>query len=351
MRVADGREAARRWVEEEASSLPGFAGAFSHGSLNWLPESADLPATSDVDLILLLERSDPPEKIGKLLYEGILLDASFLPIERFDSTERVLADYRLAGSFARASIFADPSERLTALRAAVAERFTQRRWIQARCEDAEANIARHLGRFDDSESLHERAVSWLFGAGVTTHVLLVAGLRNPTVRRRYAAARELLAECGLSGSYPELLALLGCTRLEREKVERHLEAMSEAFDVAKKLVRSPFPFAADISDHGRIVAVEGSRRLVESGLHREAVFWIAVTLSRCQEIFARDASAAVRRRFQPPYLRLLDDLGGGTPEDLRERVAGVRAYLPRLRSLAAAVMGADGRHDGGGEPG
>ncbi|MBI3971586.1 MAG: hypothetical protein HY332_09890 [Chloroflexi bacterium] len=60
--------------------------------------------------------------------------------------------------------------------------------------------------------------------GVTTYVLLAAGLKNPTVRKRYVAARELLAEYGRLDFHEPFLALLGCAEMDRERVEHHLGA-------------------------------------------------------------------------------------------------------------------------------
>ena len=76
MRVDEGREAARSWVRSEAVGLSGFAGAFTHGSLNWLPPGAQVAASSDVDLIVLLDTPAPPPKIGKVLHRGALLDVT-----------------------------------------------------------------------------------------------------------------------------------------------------------------------------------------------------------------------------------------------------------------------------------
>jgi hypothetical protein len=81
MRVRHAKEIARRWVSETASSIPGFAGAFFHGSANWLPDEAALPATSDLDIMVVLDAPDPPIKPGKFGYQGVLLEVSYLPGE------------------------------------------------------------------------------------------------------------------------------------------------------------------------------------------------------------------------------------------------------------------------------
>lgn len=57
MIVKDAKDVARRWVIEEARKVPGFYGAFFAGSTNWLADDEVLPATSDVDVMVML--TDP----------------------------------------------------------------------------------------------------------------------------------------------------------------------------------------------------------------------------------------------------------------------------------------------------
>ncbi|HET7095074.1 MAG TPA: hypothetical protein VFI22_16400, partial [Thermomicrobiales bacterium] len=186
----------------------------------------------------------------------------------------------------------------------------------------------------------ERVTAGLFAAGVTTHILLVAGLRNPTVRRRYLTTRELLTGCGRLDAYAPLLDLLGCGRMTRSQVERHLDALAVAFDAAKAVVTTPFSFAGDISDLARPLAIDGSRALIDAGDHREAVFWIAATWSRCQLIWQRDAPAEVRHAFDAGYGGLLADLGIASPADLRRRRNAIGAALPWIGEVADDIIAA-----------
>ena len=183
-------------------------------------------------------------------------------------------------------------------------------------------------------------LAWLFPTGVTTHVLLTAGLRNPTVRLRYLAARRLLADYGRPGFHQELLALLGCAELPRERVERHLTAMTAAFDTAAVVSATSFPFSSDITPAARPVAVDGSRDLVERGHHREAVFWVAATYARCLTILASDAPAAAPGHT-PGFEELLGDLGITSPADLGRRAGDVRGFLPGLGRVAEAILAAN----------
>ena len=114
-----------------AAGAPGFRGAFFHGSASWLSAAADLPAASDLDLMVVFDRPNPPVRLGKFVHRGVLLEVSNLAADQLRSPEAVLANYRLAGSFhVPESVIADPSGELTALHAAVAPGYAKRRWVR-----------------------------------------------------------------------------------------------------------------------------------------------------------------------------------------------------------------------------
>ena len=191
---------------------------------------------------------------------------------------------------------------------------------------------------DASPPFHEAVIIWAFATGILTHVLLVAGLKNPTVRLRYLAVRELLATYGLSDFYQTLLEPLGCAQLSSDDVAQHLPALASAFDAASAAITTPIFFAGDISAGARHVAIDGSRELIERGDHREAVFWMLVTYARCQHVLATDAPAAVYEKYDAGFRDLLGDLGIATFSDLADRVAQVEALLPRVSTVAEAIM-------------
>ncbi len=124
--VRDARDAARRWVLENAAVEQGFRGAFYHGSTGWLPDDAVLPATSDVYVMVVLDDDELSTKPGKFRYEGVLLEVSHIPVERLGSPGMVLRRPELAGSFRGLSVISDPSGWLTALQRAVARDYARR---------------------------------------------------------------------------------------------------------------------------------------------------------------------------------------------------------------------------------
>ncbi len=221
VRAGDAKAVARDWVFAEASKLPGFCGAYFIGSINSCADDAVLPPSSDLDLALVFEAESQVRERAKFLRRGVLIEATRFAVDQLGSPERILRDYRLAGAFRPQSIILDQTGHLTAREAAVSRDFAKRYWVLQRCEDVRRRILDMRDRLPQAPGLYEQVVGWLFPTGQTTHMLLVAGLRNPTVRKRYVAVRELLIEYGQFELYEELLELLGCARMDRARVESH----------------------------------------------------------------------------------------------------------------------------------
>ena len=339
--VRHAKDVARQWVIEEGSKAPGFHGAYFAGSTNWLPDDAPLPAASDLDVNLVVTGPNAPNKRAKFVYRDVLLEITYLPSDQLRSPDLILGHYHLAGGLSTPGIILDPSGQLTALQAAVSRGYAKRQWVRRRCEHARARVLQQLEALTESEPFPDQVIGWLFATGVTTHVLLAAGLRNPTVRRRYVAARELLADYGCLGFYEPLLELLGCAQMSRMRVEQHLAALTDMFDAARTVIKTPFPFASDISDVARPIAIGGSQDLIEQGYHREAVFWIAATYSRCQQALSVDAPVEMSEKSGRGYRQLIADLGITSFSDLQQRGEQVREHLPRVWEVAEAIMAAD----------
>lgn len=338
MKAGTARAAASDWVMRCASLEEGFMGAYFSGSTVGLSDDAELPASSDMDVVLVSSLEEPPPKPGKFVYRGALIEGTYISWKQLSSVEEVLANYHLAGSFRANTIIADPTGELHKLQAEVSRRFAERMWVRRRCENARQRVEHGLRAIDISAPLHDRVTSWLFPTGVTTHVLLVAALRNPTVRLRYLAVRDVLAEYGRAGLYPELLELLGCAHLTPDRVEHHLDGLARTFDVAAAAAKTPLVFSTDITAAARPIAIDGSRELIRAGFHREAVFWIAATYARCHSILAADAPAELQRKLAPDFEAIVADLGIASADDFLRRAEDVIRFLPRLWEAAEGMM-------------
>ena len=339
MLVSQAKDVAEHWVQSEGSKMPGWRGAYLVGSITTLQDWAAVPETSDVDVMVVLDEARA-QKLGKFIYRGLLLEVSYAQWDEIQSFETVLGDSQMAGAYRAAHILADPTGQLTRLQEEVASQFAIRAWVRQRCLHARDKVLGCFHSLDGSAPLHDQVTAWLFGTSLTTLILTVAGLQAPTVRRRYVEVGELLAKHGRLDFYEELLQLLGCSGWSRGQTTRHLAAVAAAFDEAKSLPKGDFRFAADISYPARAVAVGGSRTLIEQGLHREAVFWMVATYSRCQWIFYYNAADEAGVRFLPGFQSMLGDLGIGSFADLQYRSGQVIDFLPRIAAMAEAIMAA-----------
>ena len=328
---------AEQWVHEEGRTLPGFRGAYLVGSVTNLADGAALPATSDVDVVLLLARP-APSRMGKFFFRNILLYVSFVEWGQIQAHETILGHFQMGAAFQRLHILDDPTGLLSRIRGRVAKQFASRYWVGQRIQHTKEVALNRLLDVEKFADWHDQVTAWLFGASLTTLILTTAGLRPPTVRRRYMEARELLADRGKLEFYERLLQLLGCDSWSKSQAEAHLAGVTAAFDEAKTLPKGSFPFAADISNAARPIALDGSRDLIEHRFHREAVFWMVATYARCQWIIHRSASAQVRKRFNAGFEHLLADLGIHSFADLMARCGHVRSCLPETIAMAAEVM-------------
>jgi hypothetical protein len=342
MRVIQARDAARRWVVEQASHIPGFCGAYTAGSSNWLCDDAELSKATDLDIMVVLaDQNQHPRSRHKFIYRDTLLEVSYLGHDLLQTPDQVLSDYHLAPSFRTTNILMDPSGHLAALLAIVCREYAKRQWVRKRCMDARDKVLRYLSAIREQAPLHDQVIAWLFAAGITTHILLVAGLRNPTVRTRYVEMREMLAYYGHLEFHETLLELLGVAQMSLDRVAQHLTTLSKIFDRAKYVIKTPFSFATDIRENSRPVVIDGSSEMIARGYHREAMFWIAVTHSRCQKVILSDCPAEMMQTLRDSYSDLVNDLRVPSSTDVRWRCAEIEQILPRVGQLAETIIAAN----------
>jgi hypothetical protein len=337
VKVGAARAAAARWVTEHARDAAWFRGAFFSGSTTWLPADAELPPGSDVDVIVVTGEEAAPPKLGKVGYGGVLVEVTYFPLAEISSAEQVLGNLHLAGSFRTDTIIADPTGHLRRLYAEVSRQFAEPVWVRRRCEHARRRIEEGLRAIDVSAPLHDQVTQWLFPTSITTLLILVAALRNPTVRLRYLAAREVLTEHGDRALYEELLRQLGCKDLTREQAQRHLDGLARTFDAVAEASRTPFFFSSDITPLARPIAIDASQQLIEQGNHRETVFWTLATYARCHKILATDAPE-LEEELRPAFAAALADFGITSPEEKLRRAEETLRSLPRLWETAEELL-------------
>ncbi|MFG2052432.1 hypothetical protein ACGFI9_00250 [Micromonospora sp. NPDC048930] len=336
MRVGTARAVAVGWVRERVRRDPGIGGAFFSGSTVGLPDDAVLPASSDVDVLLV--RDGPGAKLGKFRHRGVLLEVSTVSWDELGGPRDVLGSWVFAPFFRTDTVIVDPAGRLAAIRERVSAGYADPVWVRRRCAGVRRRIEAGLRRLDDAAPLHEQVLAWVFPTSVLALLPVVAGLRDPTVRRRYVRAREVLAGHGFADRYPELLATLDGGGVGPGRVREHLAGLAVTFDEAARVVGTGFPFRADVSVAGRPVVVDGGAELIGAGAHREAMFWIVVTYARCHAILATGAPAR-ERVLRPAFEAAVADLGVLSAEDRRRRADGLLGSLPGWQRVADAIVG------------
>ena len=125
------------------------------------------------------------------------------------------------------------------------------------------------------------------------------------------------------------------------RVEYHLAAVTEIFDFAKEIINPPHRYASDISEVRRPISIGGSREFIDGGYHREAIYWIVATYSRCLAILRNDASRDERENYAAGFHELLADLGITSFADLQERSQRAREFLHRVWDVVDAIMDAN----------
>jgi len=338
MKVSLARNHAIEWVTNYASLKEGFRGAYFSGSTIELSQDTVLPSTSDIDIVIVTASDSPPLKLGKFLYKNTLLEVTYLSWDQLQIPEEVLTSYHLAGSFRVDTIISDPTGHLRRLQNYISTNFANITWVRKRCNNVFQKIKNGIISIDTTAPFHNLVTSWLFPTGITTHAVLVAALRNPTVRKRYTAAREVLVEYKQEEIYEEFLQLIGCQHMTAHNIENYLNELTKIFDVASAIAKTPFFFSSDITRISRPIAIDGSRELIRSGYHHEAVFWIVATFARCHMILEADAPQDLQDKYLPAFEALIRDLGIHSRNDFVIRGEAVIQFLPRLIEITEVIM-------------
>lgn len=316
--INDAFTQASAWIN--ASDLP-IRSAFIGGSIAYADPASTYDPTSDVDCYLVVE-GDPPEgKIGKTTVNGVLLDVSWLPWEQLQSAEShaVLASLMHFGKIVR-----DDDGALSRLQGEISSRFAEANSIRIRLDDMRGRIRNGLGGDSSHLAQPEQVMNWLFPATLATHIPLVAACAPLTVRKRFVAAERVMEP----RAYETLLSLYGFDDVTRDQAQSWLEDTAVLFDHAALLANDSSRFwAGDVKADARTIAIGGSQELVDANLHREALYWIIATQTRCLTVMndvGADTSA-----FTPAFLQMTGALSIDTAESRSARTSPILAWIDK----------------------
>jgi hypothetical protein len=341
MLARDAKRIATEWVLAQATDTPGFHGAFFAGSITTARDDAPFPPWSDIDVKIVLDRKTAPVFPQKVLYRDIVLDVSYATAAELRSPELVLSSYYTAVHFAQPGIILDPTGQLTEVQRTVEREYAARSWVRTRCSHARELFEQSLEWPPSDAPMHEQVFAWLFSLLLSTHVVLVADLRNPTARRCMVESGGVLQRYGHGELHERMLGILGSATMAKDEVEGLLGACANAFDAASSCSRTPFAFDSNLKAFTRPIAINGAREMVVAGFQREAMVWIATIHTWCQTALLLDVPVEDRARLLPLYEEMLDALGVSSPADLAERNRQLRELLPELWRATEEIIAAN----------
>jgi hypothetical protein len=337
VRASEAQQLAKRWIKEHRETIPGYRGAYLAGSLCWLDDEDLVSTFSDIDIHLIVDDAELRAKPGKFEYRGALLEVSIEPRSLIDDPESTLGTSAVAASIARHKILDDPECLLRPAFDWIAAEYPREHRAIERMDAIQASIARRVTSIDDSAPFHDQAM-WVFPAGVTTHLLLTAGLGNPTVRRRFVETRRLLEAYGEPEVLDRLLHFVGSDAVTPEMARHHFQNLVPVYDATAALGDTGSRWVSDVSADARRISIGGTRELLDQGYHRETMWWIVATFTRCLNVIATTENDALFRQADAAFRSLMDDLGLTSVDELRARADEIVAALPAIREVADRIL-------------
>lgn len=294
--VAEAIEIATAWIHR--SGLP-FTSAFIGGSVVTADASSPHDPLSDIDCYLVVDADPPKGKIGKIGVDGVLLDVSWISWKHLETSE---TDAVMASLLHFGQVVVDDG-RLSALQRSINKTFTRTEMIGTRLESMRTKIRDGLSADSSHLSLPEQVMNWLFPATLATHIPLITACVPLTVRKRFLAAREVMEP----NRYESLLALYGFDAVDAGLAQAWLDSTARLFDETIGFAATSNRFwATDIQGPGRQIAIDASQRLIDHGLHREALFWILATSARC--LVVREDAGVDYGTYVPAFTAMLNEI-------------------------------------------
>jgi hypothetical protein len=345
MLAGEARAIAERWVAEELGRSAGdVVCVLTSGSINHMPDSDPFPASSDLDLLLVVPEIDRERHwVSKFSYQGIALELGYVPRERLRSAEVVLGDFALAEHVVHGKVLFDPERIVGGLRAAIAAEFADRRWIRRRCRAGAEHALSLIKAFESDGSLFHLT-------GVTFHALrcmgqmaLVADLQNPTGKQALVKARGVFTTYGLADEHDRLLRLLGAAELGSEAIFEVAAHCRDALGQASEVMRTRFMGDSMVNVHSLPALDQLVPACVAAGTGREIFAWIGTLFAHVMIAIMNDAPAEVAAAATETYVRDMGRIGAATVEEARARMLACRPALAHMVGVADEIVAHNSR--------
>ena len=348
--VADIKALARRWVLSIAPTMHGLVAAHLTGGITSLPDEAPFPAGKDVDLHLVVDECSPahipaPGTIFPILdvdLDGIPLEAGIKETSEYANPEAVLANPEIAVHLTTDTILFDPLGILARLLPIVRRDYARREWVQARLQHERDGYAAAMALLPMA-----RAMSGAIGEHSILGyqmTFLPAALQVATLSplrlggRALVNLREQLDVRGELNLYEEVLAVLGLRSATVAQAEAFLVETAALFDRAVAVRVSPHPFQHKLNPHQRGYLVDGCRRMIDEGFHREALGWASPYYGASTDILLADGPASDHAEVMECRAAMLRLLDRESEAEQAESVERARRVADEIFALAETVI-------------
>jgi hypothetical protein len=341
MKVSEAKSIARAWVLDHAGSVPGLWAVLFGGSINWLPDDAELGAGSDVDIWHLVEgKVDPALRQHKFEHRGMILDVFYCGNETLSNPESALSDWAMAFHLLRPSVIHDPTGELGRVQEIVARRYAEPFWVRRRCEAIAGGVRAFF--LPCLRGVPDKGDPFFFFALLVNNIEQippVAAIRPLTIRKGAMVFTDMMKSLQREDLGEQRLELQGSAGMSRADVEELLATCTPAYDRAVQIHRTHFYPDFDLDPAARHVMIDGARDIIERGYHREAVGWILATHAIARMALLLDAPEEYERDYAAAFAQLRAALGIDTAVALARKADMAEALLTQVMLLAESIVG------------
>ncbi|MDD3814827.1 MAG: hypothetical protein PHZ02_09285 [Desulfocapsaceae bacterium] len=329
---------ARQWIEDKYGDRQDFVGAHLVGSLHHMPLDAPFPAYRDVDLGIILN-SITDQGIDDCNHDGLIIEAIVVPVQRYESAERLLADASNASIFAADhSILLDPEGKLTKLAAIIKKEYPKKKWVTARRDEMLADAHKAFEALRGAQDITQA----IFAVG-ELNMNLIATLTTVrltplTHRRNMLQLRNIIQTDQEKEIFEKLHHFLGSQNIIPVDVENFLTKTTEAFDYALTIHKSPVPYDHKLKSCIRPYLVEGTLEMFNEDGHRESVFWITLFMMISCAAIKADAPPEQQAKYLGYAHELLQAIGLTSAEDIRERTQLAHVLLAEMQDVTDQII-------------
>ena len=349
MNVANAKQIARAWIEENLPTWPGLRAAHLVGGITAMPDDAPFPPTKDVDIHLVFADDSPALKPGnsfqdliEVAYDGILIEAGSKPFSDYVDAATVLANPEIAYHLTRDVALYDPSGHLAALADEVRAGYARREFVLARLEHERQGLNRAFALRQMVGAMNGPAAEWnILGYTNTflTATMQVATLSPPKMGgRTLVNLRDQLASAGRLDLHERVLDNLGLACITVEDAERILAMAAEAFDLALDVKRTPHHFEHKLQRHLRPYFIDSCRGMIAEGYHREGTAWAGAFYAGCTDVILADAPEDLKIRYAAEQSAFIQAVGMDTQAARDARYAEVERLRDEIYALAMDLI-------------